>query len=69
MKRSRVSFSKWSPIDVEVPTSNEKHDSFYPAENTFHFLIFRYYQVRSSVKATPKVPVKIEVSLPRNEGK
>ena len=50
-------------------TSNEKHDSFYPAENTFHFNIFRYYQVRSSVKATPKVPVKIEVSLPRNEGK
>ena len=29
---------------------------------------FRYYQIRSNVKATPKIPVKVEVSLPRNQG-
>ena len=29
---------------------------------------FRYYQIRSHVKATPKIPVKVEVSLPRNQG-
>lgn len=37
----------------------------------FHASYFssRFYQVRSYLKAAQKLPVKIEVSLPRNEGK
>lgn len=31
-------------------------------------LRFRFYQIRCHMKAAPKLPVKIEVSIPRNEG-
>lgn len=39
--------------------------------NQFFFSIFpivRYYQVRATLKTSPKLPAKIEVTLPKASG-
>lgn len=32
------------------------------------FLLLRYYQVRATLKTSPKLPAKIEVTLPKASG-
>jgi len=31
------------------------------------FLLHRFYQIRTALRVSPKLPVKVEVNLPRNQ--